>query len=387
MFTLIHGATVYAPAELGPQDILIGADRILQIAGTIDLPPSLAVEKVEAEGMIAAPGFIDLHVHITGGGGEGGPATRVPEIQLSHITTAGVTTVLGVLGTDDVSRHPETLLAKAQGLEQEGITAYIMSGSYRFPDVVTVTGSLRKDIALIPHIVGVGEIAVSDHRSAQPTYEDLAKIAAEARVGGMLGKKAGLVQLHMGAGQRGMAYLFRLVEETEIPISQLLPTHVTRSSDLFDQALEFAKMGGNIDITVPGSRLSMKMKVGEALKKIVSAGCSLDQVTLSSDANGSMPVFDKTGALRSLMVGEIKNLTEQFRRLVVEEGFSVPEVLKCVTSNPAERMQIHSRKGTIAEGMDADLILFDPEWRIHRVYAKGRLMVDEGLPTVKGTFE
>jgi len=387
MFTLIHGANVYAPAELGPQDILIGADRILRIAGSIDLPPSLTIERVEAEGMIVTPGFIDLHVHITGGGGEGGPATRVPEIQLSQITTSGVTTVLGVLGTDDVSRHPETLLAKAQGLEQEGITAYIMSGSYRFPEVVTVTGSLRKDIALIPHIVGVGEIAVSDHRSAQPTFEDLAKIAAEARVGGMLGKKAGLVQLHMGAGQSGMDYLFRLVKETEIPISQLLPTHVTRSSDLFDQALQFAKMGGNIDITVPGSRLSMRMNVGEALKKIVLAGCSLDQVTLSSDANGSMPVFDETGALRSLMVGEINNLTEQFRRLVAEEDFSAPEVLKCMTSNPAERIHIHSRKGTIAEGMDADLIIFDPEWRIDRVYAKGRLMVDEGLPTVKGTFE
>jgi beta-aspartyl-dipeptidase (metallo-type) len=57
------------------------------------------------------------------------------------------------------------------GLQREGITAYIMVGSYQFPPA-TITGSLRKDIALIPNVIGVGEIAISDHRSTQPSFED-----------------------------------------------------------------------------------------------------------------------------------------------------------------------------------------------------------------------
>jgi len=251
MLTLIRGADVYAPAAIGRRDVLVAAGKILAIAETIQAPAGLDVDVVEAQGKILAPGFIDLHVHITGGGGEGGPSTRCPEIQLSSIVKAGVTTVLGLLGTDDVTRHPETLLAKALGLEHEGVTAFVMSGSYAFPPAATITGSLKKDIVLIPNVVGVGEIALSDHRSAQPTYEDLVKITAEARVAGLLGGKAGLVQLHMGDGPRGLQFLFRLVEETELPIGQLLPTHVARAPHLFEDAVKFCLMGGNIDLTVP----------------------------------------------------------------------------------------------------------------------------------------
>lgn len=45
-----------------------------------------------------------MHVHITGGGGEAGPASRCPEAQLSKLISAGITTVVGVTGTDSVTR-------------------------------------------------------------------------------------------------------------------------------------------------------------------------------------------------------------------------------------------------------------------------------------------
>ncbi|MBW2307669.1 MAG: beta-aspartyl-peptidase [Deltaproteobacteria bacterium] len=386
MFTLIRGGRIYAPAEMGNRDILIAAGKIARIADRIDFPQSFNVAVVEAKGKIVTPAFIDLHVHIIGGGGEGGHSTRVPEIQLSRITRAGVTTVLGVIGTDDVTRHPESLLAKAMGLEQEGISAYIMVGSYQFPPI-TITGSVRKDVALIPNVVGVGEIAISDHRSSQPSFEDLAKVAAEARVGGMLGGKAGLVQLHIGEGVKGLEYLFRLAEETEIPIEQFLPTHITRTPAVFDQAIRLAQMGGNVDITASGKKLNWRMSTSEALGKLLSARVPVERITLSSDSNGSMPMFDEKGALIRLAVGDIQNLYEDFRCLVSEEGFPVSDVLKCVTLNPARRIRIDGHKGSLEEGMDADLIVFDADWEIDKVYSMGRLMVSEGKPMVKGTFE
>ena len=137
---------------------------------------------------IVVPGFIDTHVHILGGGGEGGPATRAPEIRIEDIVGAGVTTVIGCLGTDGITRHMESLLAKARGLEVEGVSTYIFSGSYEIP-VRTLTGSVRSDLVLIDKIIGAGEIAISDHRSSQPTFEEFARLAAECRVGGMLGGK------------------------------------------------------------------------------------------------------------------------------------------------------------------------------------------------------
>src|SRR5512139_148896 len=191
LFTLIKEGTLYAPQNMGMKDILIAGRMIARIADHIDLPGDFQIRRISASGKVVTPGFVDLHVHLLGGGGEAGPRTRTPEITLSKITRAGVTTVVGCLGTDDVSRRPETLLAKAMQLEEEGISTYIYCGSYQFP-MATITGSIRKDIALIPKVIGVGEIAVSDHRSSQPTFEELARVAAEARVGGMIGGKAGL---------------------------------------------------------------------------------------------------------------------------------------------------------------------------------------------------
>jgi len=385
MFTLIKGGSLYNPEKMGVKDILIVGKTIAKISDQIDLPSHFDARLISASGKIVTPGLIDLHVHLLGGGGEGGPRTRTPEITLSKITLAGVTTVVGCLGTDDVSRRPETLLAKAMQLEEEGISTYIYCGSYQFP-LVTITGSVRKDIALIPKVIGVGEIALSDHRSSQPSFEELCRVAAEARVGGMIGGKAGLVHLHMGSGRRMLDPVIRIVKETEIPIGQFLPTHLTRTQSLLEQSIQFAGMGGNIDFTVRGQELHFPITTGKALHMALDGGVSIDQITLSSDSNGSMPIFDDKGKIIKLAVGDIQNLYLEWKGLV-EEGFLLENVLKMVTSNPAKRAGIDGSKGSIEVGKDADLLILDKDLEIESVMAKGLMMVHQGKVLVKGTFE
>lgn len=385
MFTLIKGGTLYGPEKMGGRDILIAGRTIARVSEHIDLPEQFEARVISASGKIITPGMIDLHVHLLGGGGEGGPRTRTPEITFSKITRAGVTTVVGCLGTDDVSRRPEALLAKAMQLEEEGISTYIYSGSYQFP-IATITGSLRKDIALIPKVIGVGEIAVSDHRSSQPTFEELCRVAAEARVGGMIGGKAGLVHLHMGSGKGMLDPIIRIVKETEIPIGQFLPTHVTRTQSLLEQSIQFAKMGGNIDFTVRGQELNFPLTTAKALQMALNGGATIEQITLSSDSNGSMPIFDEKGNMIKLAVGDIQNLYLEGRGLA-EAGFSLEDILKMVTSNPAKRAGIYQHKGSIEEGKDADLLILNPELKMEWVMAKGQMMVHNDEIIVRGTFE
>ncbi|HEY8804622.1 MAG TPA: amidohydrolase family protein, partial [Clostridium sp.] len=206
MITIIKNGEVYAPEYIGKKDIIIAGGKIEAIVENTTVPQNFApVKVINADGKLVFPGFIDAHVHIIGGGGEGGFKTRTPEIYLSDIVVGGITTVVGCLGTDGVCRDLKTLLAKSRALEEEGISTYIYSGSYAIP-VSTITNSCKSDIMLIDKVIGIGEVAISDHRSSQPTYEEFIKVVADARVGGLLSGKAGVVNVHLGYGDRRLQY-------------------------------------------------------------------------------------------------------------------------------------------------------------------------------------
>ena len=142
-------------------------------------------------------------MHVTGGGGEAGFRTRVPPLPLSRFTTAGITTVVGLLGTDDVARGPGELLATLYALREEGLNAYGYAGGYHVPPA-TLTGSVRGDLVFVEALIGIGEVAISDHRSSQPTLDELLRIASECHVAGVMTGKAGILHLHLGDGARGL---------------------------------------------------------------------------------------------------------------------------------------------------------------------------------------
>jgi len=388
MIILIHQGQVFAPEPLGKKDILITGSKIgaIKEPGQIRIE-GLDVQVVNASEKIVIPGFIDSHVHILGGGGEGGPATRAPEIAVEDIVSSGVTTVVGCLGTDGTTRHMQSLLAKARGLDAEGITTYIFSGSYQIP-VVTITGSIRSDLILIDKVIGAGEIAISDHRSSQPTFAEIARLAAECRVGGMLGGKAGILHLHTGDGPRKLEMLFKLIKETEIPATQVIPTHVNRNRELLEEAIEFILQDGYIDLTAgadPEAEDNDGISIGEAIKLCLKKHAPLTRITVSSDSNGSMPVFDKKGNLVGLTIATEKSLLENFRFLVRKEILSLQDALKLFSANPATFYKLN-QKGEIKAGRDADLILFDKDFNLTDSFAMGKMMISEGKLLAKGTF-
>lgn len=249
MLTLIRNANLFTPSAVGLQDVLFGTGGVITIAepGSLHVG-SLPCHEVDAKGSALVPGLVDPLVHISGGGGEGGFHTRTPEMQLTEATLAGVTTLVGALGTDAVSRSLEDLLAKARGLANEGLTTYIYTGSYEYP-VKTLTGDITRDMMLIDKVIGVGEIAIADHRGSQLSAAELARVASQARVGGMLSGKGGIVFVHVGDGKGGLDILSEVAGTTDIPLSQFYPTHINRSRALLEQGVAFALAGGVIDFT------------------------------------------------------------------------------------------------------------------------------------------
>ncbi|WP_300263697.1 beta-aspartyl-peptidase [uncultured Cloacibacillus sp.] len=386
---LIRSAEVYAPEPLGRKDVLIGFGKILKIGDRLaEEYGGLDVEVLDADGCILTPGFVDQHVHVIGAGGEAGFFSRTPEMQVSAIVRHGITTVVGLHGTDGTARNIEALYAKVCALEQEGITARMLTGSFEMPSA-TLTGSVRRDMIFIDKVIGA-KTAISDRRSSQPSRSDIEKLLAQAYTGGLVSGKRGYTHFHMGVGRRRLDMLADIIRETEIPPYLIIPTHVNRDEALFVQAMELAKMGAVIDITsgiAPEYGFEGTIKPSDAIRCCLENGVDIRNVTMSSDANGSMAVYDAEGRFVGLCVTTVETMHKEFRDLALTKEMPLETALRPVTSSPAAAIGMYPAKGCVREGSDADLIIMDKDLSILKVFAMGKLAADGGEALLKGAFE
>ncbi|MCB2219494.1 MAG: beta-aspartyl-peptidase [Bacteroidetes bacterium] len=383
---LFQNCDVYAPEHLGIKDILVGEQKILAINDKIEIPSGVNLEVVDAKGLKVAPGLIDAHVHIAGAGGEGGPATRTPELKLSQMLIGGVTSVVGCLGTDGLTRSVESVLMKVKSLRQQGVSAWMYTGAYQVP-TPTLLGDVGKDIAMIDEVIGAGEIALSDHRSSHPTPDELIRLVAQARVGGMLGGKAGIVNIHMGDAKNPFRPIYDAVENSELSLKQFFPTHCNRNDYIFEDAKTYGKKG-YIDLTSSSYPYfpEYEVKPSKAIKEWLAAGVPLAHITMTSDACGSLPHFDENGELVKLEMGYPDSLLREVRDAVLTEQLPLEEVIRVVTSNVADILKL-TTKGRITTGRDADLIFLNDELQLVHLFALGKQMVKEGKVIQPGYYE
>jgi beta-aspartyl-dipeptidase (metallo-type) len=383
MITRIVNGICYSPEPLGQTNLLVAGRQIAALGEQAELEGSI-VQTVDASDCYVVPGLVDSLAHIIGGGGEGGFRSRTSELKVTDAIEAGVTTLVGVLGTDAVTRTLTNLLAKAHALDEEGLTCYCHTGSYQVP-AYTLMGDLLQDLVLIDKFIGVGEVAIADHRSSQPTVQELARLASQARVGGMLSGKAGIVSVHVGPSPEGIAQLLQVASSTDIPIAQFYPTHMNRNQALLQMGFDYVSQGGYIDLTTSTTAQDLaqgEIKCADALLQAVKAGVNLQHVTFSSDANASLPMFDAQNNFVGLGEGRIASLYEEMTD-AIRLGVPVQDALRVVTSNPARILKL-PHKGQLQLGADADLLLIDKNTlELKAVMAKGRWLFSDGRVAVQ----
>jgi beta-aspartyl-dipeptidase (metallo-type) len=383
MLKVIKNGRVYSPDDLGQKDILIAGDTILAVAdrlSTESLP--FPVEVYNAGGRMILPGIIDPHVHFIGGGGSSGLNSRTKEIAVEQIIEAGVTTAVGVLGFDRASRTLKALLLKTRALEELGLTAFMLTGSYSLPSQ-TLTGSVEDDLILIDKVIGV-KLALGETLANFPEIRDIRNLLAACLRGGHLGGKAGFLQIHMGVqGKVWKKPFMEILREMKIPFSQVIFTHANRSPDTLDEFLEFIQAGGGVDLTAsytpeerPGS-----LTVGEALQRMIRAGVPLDRVTLSSDSNATRMLSDKR-----LKYLPIQTLFQVIRDLWLNGEISRPQLVRLVTENPARSLGLGQVKGLIEPGKHADLIILKEPFELDGVIVKGKWGRRDGQTLIRDPF-
>jgi beta-aspartyl-dipeptidase (metallo-type) len=380
MLKIIKNAEVYSPDYIGKKDILIAGEKIVAIEDNISID-KLVVDVHDMKNRIITPGLIDQHVHIIGAGGKHGFASMTPEIMLSEFISCGTTTVVGLLGTDGSTRSLKTLYAKVKSLEIEGLSAYMLTGYFGL-DTLTITSSVQDDLIFIDKVIGC-KVAMSDERSSYPEATDLLRILKQVRVGGLIAGKKGILHIHLGALSSKMDLLLKIVKEYEFPIEHISPTHVGRTKALFEQAIEFAKLGGLIDITSGGTKYTEPY---QSVLYALEQGVTIDKMTFSSDGNAGIGITDKEGKTIGFKKAPINLNLQQVIMLIKEGKIPAGDAFKLITSNPANNLGLKN-KGSIKVGYDADLCVFDADFNLMDVFAKGRQMMKNTVVTVVGNFE
>lgn len=364
MITLLKNLNCFIPRRSGLCDILVCAGKIEKIRPSGEIAGNCIADKtIECKGLNAFPGIIDQHVHIAGGGGENGFASRISRINANDIFAAGVTTVCGLLGADGTDRSLTELYATAKQLEAEGITTFVYSGSYSLPPL-TFTGDITRDLVIVDKVIGAGEIAVSDHRSSQPGPEEIAKLASKIHLGGLLSGKAGVIHIHLGEGKGGLAPVFKAAEDYDLPREMFVPTHLNRSKRLLCEAGKYAQNGGNTDFTA-GEEDGVPVPI--AVCGFLDSGIPVCRVTISSDANGSIP---GGGA------GKIQVIYDDVKRMITDENILPETAFGFVTENVAKLLKLYPKKGALREGSDADILLTDADYNMIKLFCGGVLKAD-----------
>lgn len=375
---LLRNADLYSPQSLGLCDVLVAGAQVIAI--TPAGQTNISTDSIDLAGAMVMPGLVDALTHPCGGGGEGGFGNRTAEIPASVFARSGVLTPVAALGTDSLGRSLDVLYGNVMALRAAGLDAFMYTGAYRVP-APTLTGDVARDLYLVDPVVGVGEVAIADHRGAQPTAAELRRLAADAALGGILTGVGGTVMVHVGDGDSRLSLLHAALAHSDLRARNFYPTHINRSELLLGDAVAWAKLGGFVDITVsttPELIAAGDIPADVAFRWLLDAGAPASQITFSSDAGGSLPLYID-GELQGLTAADPAVLLELLAQIRRAHSEHYELALAAMTTNPARALKLPGR-GVITEGGIANLVVVDESndpATPSRVMAQGKWLLDE----------
>jgi dihydroorotase (multifunctional complex type) len=408
--TLIHRAQIVGQAGVETVDILIVNDRFAEVATELTQP--FGAQMIEANGRLALPGLIDIHVHLREPGGEH------KEDFMSGTRAAlagGVTTVLGMPNTTPPITDAASLEVALDLAAQKAVCDF---GLY--------LGATCDNIATARHVQHAVGLKMYMGSSTGPLLVDrfqdqYAHLAAYPidRIVAVHAENEEAVQYFAGRGQRRPPLCAALEVNRAILMAQSLkrPVHICHLSTAQEiQMIKEAKQRGDpVTCEVTPHHLFLSSEIEQYLgplgqmnpplrstEDIEALWDNLQYVDAIASDHAPHTLEEKHGASPPSGVPGLETMLPLLLTAVQQKLLSLPDLVRLTATGPAKLLGLES-KGRIAPGYEADLVLVDPEiqwtvsgkdllsrcgwtpfegWRargkVEQVYLRGQLVFADG---------
>lgn len=387
-YTKIYNGKIITPSGIREGVVLI-EDNVIKAVSERDIEVADA-QLIDAKQRFVAPGFIDIHVH--GGGGHDFMDNTVEaylaiaETHARYGTTAMWPTTLtsdkaGIISsvqTYDAAKEKNVKGAQFLGLHLEGpYFAMNQRGAQdpryiRDPDpaeykeILSHTRSIKRwsaaperdgAIEFGRHMVSQGILPAIAHTDA--VYEEA--LAAF--------KEGYTLATHFYSGMSGVtrrnAYRYAGVVEAGYLIDEM----------------DVEIIADGIHLPAPLLQLIMKIKGPERTALITDAMRAAampegDSILGNKDTGMRVLVEDGVAKLpdRTAFAGSVATADRLIRTMMKDAGVSLTTAVQMITATPARIAGVADRKGALAEGMDADIVLFDSNVNVSLTMVNGRVI-------------
>jgi N-acetylglucosamine-6-phosphate deacetylase len=377
---LTHVRLITPEEQVDDATVVIVDGRIVQ-AGR-EAPPK-GVEERDLTGSIVAPGLIDLHVHGGGGfsliEGEARQTAGFAGWAVAH----GITAFLPTLVPDDPKRMLKVIqstVAAAEGLDGAKSLGMNLEGPFLNP---SRCGALNPDLLRTPDLAEFrGFIDAAGGRlrimTLAPELSNAERVIAEAGNAGIavaLGHSNATYEEAASAFALGLRHVTHCFNAMR-PFDHRDPGCAGAALTSPDVTCELIADGVHVHPAATAMLLRLK-----GVEKTVLVSDGIPATGLADGAfelQGQRIEVRNGVALRAdgTLAGSAMPLDAMVRNLVHLKLATVPEAIRMATLNPASVVGIDDRKGRLAPGYDADLVVLSPELEVEMTFVGGRLVYE-----------
>ncbi len=360
------------------KNVLIEASKISQILNESEIPES--VEIIEADGRILSPGFIDVHIQGAGGADVLDNTPEALETISATLAKLGTTGFLGTTVVKPIEGNSHLKLAREytnKGLSGAEMLGVHLEGPYinmkkkgglapdaiygkekgSLDDILKATGDSLKMMTIAPELPGNLEIIkqltanniVASFAHSDATYEET-KAGFDAGISHVTHLFNAMPSLH----HRNPGPLSAIFENNNITAQLISDGHHLHPSIV---NLIFKILGDRCVCITDGMH-----GIGLPDGKYVYNGKDYESKA------GAARYLDGTLIGSTMSLGQIALKFKEFT------GCSLEAAINSVSKTPAEVLGLGNRKGTIGQGKDADLVLFDNDFSIYTTVIGGHVV-------------